>query len=71
MSITTTEFKKNPDKYILLATREDIFIEDGGKTIVRLSNPNQDRVNIAKSLFGVLSSDVTLEEAREEYLSKI
>ncbi len=36
-----------------------------------LSNPNQDRVNLAKSLFGVLPSDVTLEEEKEERLSQI
>ena len=71
MSITTTEFKNNPDKYIFLASKEDIFIVDHGRTVVKLSNPNQNRVDIAKSLFGVLSNDVTLEEAREEYLSKV
>ena len=26
---------------------------------------NQDRVNIAKSLFGILPADMTLEEAKE------
>ncbi len=34
-----------------------------------LSNPNQDRVNLAKSLFGILPSDMTLEEEKEERLS--
>ena len=31
----------------------------------------QDRVDVAKSLFGVLSNDMTLEEAREERLNTI
>ena len=30
----------------------------------------QDRVDMAKSLFGILPSDITLEEAREERLSE-
>jgi hypothetical protein len=29
------------------------------------------RVELAKSLFGILPTDITLEEAREERLSKI
>ena len=39
--------------------------------VAKLSNPYQDRVDIAKSLFGVLPADVTLEEAREERLNGI
>ena len=30
----------------------------------------QERVEMAKSLFGILPSDITLEEAREERLSE-
>ena len=41
------------------------------KIIRNLSNPYQDRVDVAKSLFGVLSNDMTPEEAREERLNKI
>ena len=33
--------------------------------------PFQNRVDMAKSLFGILPTDITLEEAREERLSKI
>lgn len=57
MSITATELKNNLGKYLLLAASEDIFITQGGKVIAKLSNPYQDRVNIAKSLFGVLPAD--------------
>lgn len=71
MSITATEFKNNLGKYLLLATTEDIFITRNGKTVAKLSNPNQDRVEIAKSLFGILPPDVTLEETKEERLSQI
>ena len=56
MSITATELKSNLGKYLMLAATEDIFVT---------------RVNIAKSLFGILPADVTLEEAREERLDRI
>lgn len=71
MSITATELKNNLGKYLLLATKEDIFITRNGKIVAKLSNPYQDRVDIAKSLFGILPTDVTLEEAKEEKLNQI
>lgn len=71
MSITATELKKHLGKYLQLAETEDVFITRNGKTIAKLSNPNQDRVNIAKSLFGILPNDMTLEESKEERLDQI
>lgn len=71
MSITATEFKMNLGKYLLLSQTEDIYITKNGKVVAKLTNPNQDRVDIAKSLFGIIPADVTVEEAREERLSKI
>jgi len=71
MSITATELKMNLGKYLLLAEKEDIFITRNGKVVAKLTNPYQDRVETAKSLFGIIPTDVTLEEAREERLNKI
>lgn len=71
MSITTTELKTNLAKYLTLAETEDIYITRNGKVVAKLSNPYQDRVDIAKSLFGILPSDITLEEAKKERLEKI
>ena len=71
MSITATEFKKNLGKYLLLAETVDIFITRNGKVVAKLTNPNQDRVNRAESLFGIISDDRTLEESKKERLSKI
>ena len=68
MSITATELKKNLGKYLTLSSQEDIYITRNGKVVAKLSNPFQDRVDMAKSLFGILPADVTLEEAREERL---
>ena len=71
MSITATELKMNLAKYLLLSATQDIFITKNGKVISKLTNPFQDRVDIAKSLFGVIPADVTLDEARKERLDRI
>ena len=68
MSITATELKMNLGKYLQLAESEDIYITRNGRTIAKLSNPYQERMDIARSLIGILPADVTLEEAREERL---
>lgn len=71
MSITATELKQNLGRYLLLASTEDVYITKNGKVVAKLSNPNQDRVNMAKSLFGVLPQDITLEEAKNERIDTI
>lgn len=71
MSITATELKNNLSKYLLLSATEDIYITRNGKVVSKLTNPFQERVDAAKSLFGILPNDATLEAAREEHLSKI
>ncbi len=71
MSITATELKMNLGKYLLLSATEDIFITKNGKIISKLTNPFQDRVELVETLIGILPADVSLEEAREERLSKI
>ena len=70
MSITASELKMNLGKYLLLSATEDIFITKNGKIIAKLTNPFQNRVDLVESLVGVLKDDITLEEAREERLSK-
>ena len=68
MSITATELKQNLGKYLLLSAKEDIFITKNGKTIAKFTNPHQNRVNAAKSLFGILPEDADLDKSREERL---
>ena len=67
MLITVTELKNNFEEYIQLAAMEDILITRNGNVVARLSNPNQDRVAIAKSLFGIIQADETL--TKQEYMS--
>ncbi len=68
MSITATELKNNLGKYLLLSATEDIFITKNGKVVAKLTNPYQDRVEVAKSLFGILPKDAEIEAARAERL---
>lgn len=68
MSVTATELKNNLGKYLVLAATEDIFITKNGKVIAKLTNPYQDRVATAKSLFGILPKDADMEGSRQERL---
>lgn len=69
MSITATELKQNLGKYLLLSSKEDIYITKNGKIVAKLTNPHQNRVDTAKSLFGILPEDASLEDAKEERLN--
>ena len=71
MSITASELKMNLGKYLRLSLSEDVYITKNGKIIAMLTNPFQDRVNMVNSLVGIIPAEVTLEEARQERLSKI
>lgn len=70
MSVSTSELRENLNKYIILSATEDIFITKHGKVVAKLTNPNQDRVKTAESLFGILPKDANLEDAREERIGK-
>jgi len=70
MSITATELKANLGKYLQLAMVEDVYITQYGKVIAKLTNPFQDRVEIAESLFGILPQTMTAEEVREERMNE-
>ena len=69
MSISATELKTNLSKHLELAAKEDISISHYGRVVVKLTNPYQDRVDIAQSLFGSVPDGLTLEEAKEGRLS--
>lgn len=68
MSITATELKKNLGKYLSISVMEDVFITKNGKIVAKLTNPYQDRVDTAKSLFGILPENADLQEAKKERL---
>jgi antitoxin (DNA-binding transcriptional repressor) of toxin-antitoxin stability system len=69
MSITATELKKNLGKYLMLSATEDVLITKNGRVVAKLTNPHQNRVDVAKSLFGILPKDADIETARNERLT--
>ena len=71
MSITATELKLNLSKYLLLAEKEDICITKNGRPIAKLVSPYQDKLKLVDELFSSVSSDLNLEEAREERMNQI
>lgn len=71
MLVTATEFKSNIGKYLSLVSNEDIFITKNGKSIAKLSSTKQDKVDIVRSLIGIIPDDgTTLETARNERLAR-
>ena len=71
MTITATEFKKNSGMYMLKALEEDIYITKNGEVLVKLSNPNRDKIDILNSLVGAASSeDLSLDEIKKMRLSR-
>lgn len=71
MTITATELKTNLHKYLMLSQSEDVYVTSNGRIVTKLSNPYIDRVESIKGVFGVLSSDVTLEEDNKNRHGKI
>lgn len=69
MSITATELKQNLGKYLLLSAQEDVYITKNGKVIAKLTNPYQDRVSTAQSLFGILPQEADIDISKEERLA--
>lgn len=68
MSVTETELKNNLGKYLLLSATEDVFITKNGRVVAKLTSPYQDRVQTAKSLFGILPKDADVESSKSERL---
>lgn len=71
MLISAAELKNNLDKYLTMAEREDILITKNGQTIARLSSPHQNKLEAVNELLGSLPDNITMEEARDERLSKL
>ncbi len=69
MTITATELKNNLGKYLQISATEDIFITKNGKVVAKLTNPYHDRVETAKSLFGILPKDINSENLKKERLA--
>ncbi len=70
MVITATELKTNIGKYLSIALTEDILITKNGKSIVKLTNLQDDKLAVLDSLIGIIpDTGMTLEEAKAERLA--
>ena len=66
---TLTELKENTGKYVDLAAQDDIFITRNGRIVARLTAAKPDKVEAARSLFGLLAgAEVDMNKEREERL---
>lgn len=76
MVITQAEFQANVPKYLELAKFEDINIYQDDMPVAKMSSLNKNSKDNDRarkwldSISGIISSDITLEEAREERLSQ-
>ncbi len=71
MTITATEFKKNLGKYMQLALTEDVYITKNGTVLVKMSNPNKDKVDILDSLVGAAADNgMTVDEIKAARLER-
>ena len=66
MSVTATELKNNLGKYLLLSATEDVVITKNGEVVAKLTSPYENRVQTARSLFGILPREADIDEARRE-----
>lgn len=71
MPITATELKNNLGKYLLMSATEDVVITKNGKIVAKLVNPYQNRVEVAKGLFGILPKEADIDAAKTERRNKV
>ena len=71
MIITATELKTNIGKYLQLAEKQDIIITKNNKPIVKLTNLQENKLELLDGLVGIVEDDgYTLEDAKKDRLSK-
>ena len=67
--ISVSELKAHTRKYIAMVGEQDIYITENGKQIARLTAARPDKLEAARSLFGLVHGDIDLAAEREERLS--
>lgn len=66
--ISVTELKANAWKYVAMVETQDIYITKNGRLIARLTTAKPNKVEAAKSLFGLIHEPIDLDAEREECL---
>ncbi len=69
MLVPISELKINPGKYMSLVNAHDIYITKNGKKVAKLTSVQSGKIDSAKVLFGILPSDINLEQSRVDRLS--
>ena len=70
MLITTTQLKTNLGKYLVLAENQDIIITKNNKPVAKLTNVQENKLDILEGLVGIiLDNGYTLEDAKNERLA--
>ena len=70
MTVTATEAKANFGKYLKISAFEDVFITKNGVVISKLTKPEFDRNELLDSLLGIISSEPSEDDIKEERLSR-
>lgn len=70
MTITSTELKNDLSKYLHLAETEDVFVTKNGRVMCKLSPVYEDKIAIVESLIGVVPSNATIDEGKNERLKR-
>ena len=60
--------KKEFRKIFIAFSQSGYSYHKNGKVVAKLTNPNQNRVDTARSLSGILPENVSLEDTKEERL---
>ncbi|GHV90106.1 prevent-host-death protein [Spirochaetia bacterium] len=70
MTITASELKLNISRYLKSAEKEDIVVTKNGKKVARIIHEEDDRVAVAKSLFGILPPEASLDDIKPERMKR-
>lgn len=69
IEVSISEFRKNIKYYSTKVQDEDIIVINNGRPIMKIENPNKNRILIAKSLRGCIEAfdeNTILEEKLKE-----
>lgn len=69
--ISISEFRKNIKHYSQLVKEEDILVVNNGKPIMKITNPMKDNIARMKSIKGIIKTDKSFEEIKEDKLLDI
>lgn len=70
MIVTNVDFQNNVNKYLALASQEDIVITCEGNQIARLIGLDKNTSFLSDSLVGIIPSDIDLQKERNERLKR-